>query len=188
MSDLLNDHRSREQLDAALTDIQGAPADSGAVELIVRRPRDNAREVLASCELSCNEGVVGDNWSRKPFRKSPDGGPHPDMQINIMNARSIRAIAGDDKTAWPPAGDQFFVNLDLSDANLPPGTRLQIGTAVLEVTAEPHLGCKKFTERFGRDAMEFVNSELGKSLNLRGINAKVVTPGSVSTGDTISKL
>jgi MOSC domain-containing protein YiiM len=106
------------------------------------------------------------------------------MQINIMNARATALVAGS-KDRWPLAGDQLYVDLDLSGANLPPGTRLAIGSAVLEVTSQPHTGCAKFVARFGLDAMKFVNSPVGRELNLRGINAKVVTAGTIRVGDDV---
>jgi hypothetical protein len=180
-------HLGAQELQSGLEHILAAPAMSGTVEMIVRRPQVDAREVLAEGDLDVGVGLVGDNWLQKGYRKTADGKAHPDMQINLMNSRVIALVAGD-KENWPLAGDQFFVDFDLSDENLPPGTRLGIGDAVLEITAEPHLGCKKFTARFGLEAMKFVNSGRGKKLNLRGINARVFEPGTVRSGDTISKL
>ena len=104
-----------------------------------------------------------------------------------MSSRAAALVAGD-RERWPLAGDQLYVDLDLSDENLPPGTRLALGSAVLEVTDEPHTGCKKFTARFGLDAMVFVNSPVGRALNLRGINARVVESGTVRVGDAVTKL
>jgi hypothetical protein len=180
-------HLAADELQDGLEHILNAPSDSGVVEMIVRRPQVDAREVIEKGELALDVGLVGDNWLQKGYRKSADGSAHPDMQINLMNSRVIALVAGD-RENWPLAGDQFFVDFDLSDENLPPGTRLAIGNAMLEITAEPHLGCKKFTARFGLEAMKFVNSGRGKELNLRGINAKVVKPGTVHSGDAIRKM
>jgi len=103
-----------------------------------------------------------------------------------MNARAAALVAGS-RERWPLAGDQLYVDLDLGLANLPPGTRLYVGSAVIQVTAEPHRGCGKFSRRFGVDAMRWVNSAVGRELNLRGINARIVRPGTVRPGDPIRK-
>jgi MOSC domain-containing protein YiiM len=145
------------------------------------------REVLAQGELDSQDGLVGDTWKVRSSSRTPDGSPHPDMQINVMSARAIALIA-QDKARWPLAGDQLFIDLDLSDDNLPPWTRLQIGAATIEVTDQPHTGCGKFVERFGVDAMKLVNSSLGRQLRLRGLNARVVVPGTVGVGDFVTKL
>jgi hypothetical protein len=180
-------HRSREELEAALEHVRAAPSDEGTVELIVCRPERNEREVLRSAELSTTLGLVGDMWPTRPSTSSPDGGPHPDRQVTVVNARAIAAIAGDVER-WSLAGDQLYLDLDLGGASLPPGTQLAIGTAVIEVMAEPHRGCAKFAERFGNDAVRFVNSPAGRELNLRGVNARVVRDGTVRVGDTVRKV
>src|SRR6185436_19826296 len=126
-------------------------------------------------------------WGRRGSTRTFDGSPHPEMQLNVMNARVIALIA-QDESRWPLAGDQLFLDLDLSAANMPPGTQLALGTAVIEVTDQPHTGCGKFVERFGVDAMKFVNSSIGTELHLRGINARVVRPGRVWAGDIVRKL
>ena len=104
-----------------------------------------------------------------------------------MCARAIAAIAGS-RERWPLAGDQLFVDLDLSVANVPPGTRLAVGTAVVEASTEPHMGCKKFRGRYGLDAVRFFASDVGLALQLRGINATVVEDGEVRLGDLVRKL
>ncbi len=152
----------------------------------MRRPAVEARETLEEGALDEAEGLVGDNWRARSSSRTTDGSPHPDMQITLMSVRAIGAISPDD-TRWPLAGDQLFVDLDLTYRNLPPGTRLQVGDAVLEVTEQLHTGCGKFVERFGLDAMKWVNSPEGRDLNLRGIYAKVVTSGRIRRGDAISK-
>ena len=180
-------HLNTEQLEQGLDHVRQSPRDGGTLEYIVCRPGIGERRVLAEAELTTEQGLVGDNWLARGYRKTADGSAHPDMQLNIMNARAVALIAGD-RERWQLAGDQFYVDLHLGYDNLPPGTRLAFGTAVVEVTAEPHLGCAKFIERFGRDAALFVNSELGKSLNMRGINARVVQAGRVGVGSVISKV
>ena len=180
-------HLTMEELEAGLDDIRRSPKDEGALELIVRRPSVGERESLAEGELDVAQGLVGDTWSTRGSRRSKDGLAHPEMQINIMNARVI-ALVAQERERWHLAGDQLFVDLDLSGENLPPGTRLAVGSAVIEVTPEPHTGCDKFVSRFGVDAMKFVNSPLGRELNLRGINAKVVQPGVIRVRDLAKKL
>jgi hypothetical protein len=175
------------ELEAGLEHIRNAPKDQGVLELIVRRPEIEYREVLQEGELDVSLGLVGDNWSVRGSSRTPDGSPHPEMQLNIMNVR-VTSLVAQDKNRWQLAGDQLYLDLDLSDENLPAGTRLQIGEAVIEVSAEPHLGCRKFVARFGLEAMKFVNSELGKKLHLRGINAKVVKSGTIRVGEVARKI
>ena len=176
-----------ETLSARLPHIQEAPKVNGTLALIVRRPQVDAREVLAEGELNTVEGLAGDTWNRRASSRTTDGSPHPDMQLNLMNVRVAEAVAGSMKR-WPLAGDQLYVDLDLSQANLPQGTRLSIGSAVIEITPQPHTGCGKFSARFGLDALKFVNSPEGRALGLRGVNAKVVTPGRVRAGDSVRKI
>ncbi len=180
-------HLTMDELEAGLDRIRQSPKDSGVLELIVRRPAIDEREVLQQGGLDLTEGLVGDTWNIRGSSRTVDNTPHPDMQLNIMNARVIGLIAGE-KENWPPAGDQLYIDLDLSDENLPPGTRFSLGTAIIEVSSQPHTGCKKFTTRFGLDAMKFVNSELGRQLHLRGINAKVVQSGMIRVGDVAVKI
>jgi hypothetical protein len=176
-----------EALHAGLPQVAASPSDAGILELIVCRPGIGERRELDKAVLDVDEGLVGDNWRVRGYPKAPDGAAHPDMQLNIMNARAIALIA-QQRSRWPLAGDQFYIDLDLSYDNLPPGTRLAFGTAIVEITAEPHLGCQKFSERFGRDAALFVNSEQGKALNMRGVNARIVQSGIVRAGQTIRKI
>ena len=180
-------HLTMEALEAGLDEIRRSPKDEGVLALIVRRPQIDGREVLEEGELDLAEGLVGDNWRTRGSSRTPDRSPHPDTQLNIMNSRVI-ALVAQDRDRWQLAGDQLFIDLDLSGENLPPGTRLALGSAVIEVTDQPHTGCKKFVARFGLDAMTFVNSPLGKQLNLRGINAKVVQPGAIRVGDVARRI
>ena len=181
------EHLTAAELEDGLDHIRRSPSDVGRVELIVRRPEVDQREVLDEARLDLDEGLVGDTWRTRGSRKTPDGSAHPDMQLNVMNARVAALVAGDPDRRQL-AGDQLYVDLDISQANLPPGTRLEVGSAVIEVTAEPHLGCSKFSSRFGREALRFVNSPTGRQLRMRGLNARIVVPGTVRPGDTIRKL
>ena len=176
-----------DELEAGLDEIRRSPIEAGALEMIVRRPRTGEREVLQEGELDLQKGLVGDNWSTRGSSMTGDGSSHPDMQLNIMNSRVI-ALLAQSKERWQLAGDQLFIDLDLSAENLPPGSRLAIGTSVIEVTAVPHLGCQKFVERYGGDAMKFVNSAVGRKLHLRGINAKVIQGGAIRVGDKVTKM
>jgi hypothetical protein len=180
-------HLTTEELQAGLDEINQSPKDDGLLRMIVRRPKVDLREVLAVGELDVQAGLVGDSWGARSSSRTVDGSPHPDMQLNVMNARVVHLVA-QDESRWPLAGDQLYVDLDLSAANLPPGTQLTLGTAVIEVTAQPHTGCHKFVSRFGVDAMKFVNSPLGRQLQLRGIIARVVRQGTIRVGDTIRKV
>jgi hypothetical protein len=180
-------HRTTAELEAGLEEIRRSPPDEGLLLLIVRRPRVGEREVMDEAELDTVAGLVGDTWNVRRSSRTPDGSPHPDMQLNLMNARAVALIAGE-KSRWPLAGDQLYVDLDLSAANLPAGTRLALGSAIIEVTAQPHAGCAKFMDRFGPDALRFVNSPIGKELHLRGINAKVVRSGRIRPDTLVRKL
>ncbi|MEO7673221.1 MAG: MOSC domain-containing protein [Pyrinomonadaceae bacterium] len=185
MTNLLFDkHLTHADLEAGIDLVLSSPKNMGSVEMIVRRPAVNQREVIDVGVLDVENGMVGDNWVTRGSSRSGDGKGHPEMQLNIMNYRFAELIAGH-RERVPLAGDQLFVDLDLSPDNLPPGTRLSISSAVIEVTAIPHLGCKKFVERFGLEAMKFANSGFGRTHNLRGINAKVVSAGNIAVGDTI---
>jgi MOSC domain-containing protein YiiM len=169
-------------LQAGLPNVRLSPVDAGRVELVVRRPEEDQREVLTEGELSTDTGLVGDKWSVIQDGKAPN----PEAQLTLMNARVAALLAGSANHGGL-AGDQLYVDLDLSAENLPPGTRLSVGSAMIEVTAEPHTGCGKFARRFGVDALKFVNTADGRRLNLRGINTKVIVGGIVRPGDTITK-
>lgn len=182
---LFERHLSNAEIEAGIDHVLAAPKSEGRLEMIVRRPAVNAREVVEEGKLDREQGLLGDNWLMRGSSRTENGLGHPEMQLNLMNIRFAELIAGSRERA-PLAGDQLYIDLDLSGENLPPGTRIKVGEAVIEVTAIPHTGCKKFVERFGLDAMKFANSEFGRRHNLRGINAKVVEPGSVRTGDAVS--
>ncbi len=182
----LMNHVELEALEAGLDEIRRSPKDQGRVELIVRRPAENQREVVETVTLDRVLGLIGDRWRPRGSGRGKTGRPHRGRQLTIMNARVAALVAGS-ADRWQLAGDQLYVDLDLSCDNLPPGTRLAVGSAMVEVSDQPHRGCKKFAQRFGRDALEFVNSEIGRQLNLRGINANVVRTGIVRSGDVIEK-
>jgi len=179
-------HLTVDQLEAGLAHVAQSPKDKGELKLIVRRPANGQREVLQEGKLDLVVGLVGDNWKIRGSRHMPDGSANPNSQVTIMNARVIALLAREEQR-WPLAGDQLYVDFDISAGNIPPGTQLAIGSAVLEVTAQPHAGCKKFAERFGVQCVEFINSPEQKEMQLRGINARVVQPGTVRVGNLVRK-
>ncbi len=176
-----------QELEAGLDAISQSPQDNGVLEMIVQRPQADERQILEHGILDPVAGLAGDNWKTRGSSRTADGSAHPDMQLTLMNSRVI-ALVAQDQARWPLAGDQLFVDLDLSEANLPPGTRLALDQAVIEVTAIPHTGCNKFAARFGTDALRFVNSPQGRQLHLRGINARVVQGGAIRVGDPVRKI
>ena len=180
-------HLTTEELEAGLENIRQSPKDNGVLEMIVRRPRTEEREVLTEGRLDLLERLQGDNWKTRGNSSMPDKSANAEMQINIMNSRVI-ALLAQEKDRWQLAGDQLFIDMDLSAVNLSAGTKLSIGEAILEVTPVPHSGCKKFTERFGLEATKFVNSPLRKELHLRGINMKVMQSGIIRIGDSVKKV
>ena len=180
-------HLAMDELENGLEHIRQSPSDGGVLVMIVRRPEEGKREVLDDGVLNVTEGLVGDSWITRKKPAPEDDPAHLNNQVTLMNARVISLVA-QAKERWPLAGDQLYVDLDLSIENLPAGARLAVGTAVIEVSPLPHTGCKQFMARFGLDALEFVNNKTGKPLRLRGLNAKVVQPGVVRTGDVVRKV
>jgi len=175
-----------EELEAGLDEIRNSPKEEGVLSLIVCRPATGEREVLQEAKIDVIEGLVGDNWKTRGSPHTADGSAHPDQQLNIINTRVITLLAPD-KDRWKLAGDQLYIDLDFSDENLPSGTRLMIGSALIEITSRPHNGCDKFSERYGLEAKKFVNSPAGKKLHLRGVNARVILSGIVHVGDVVRK-
>ena len=181
------EHRTMAQLEAGLDEARRSPKDDGVLELIVQRPERGERKLVDEGRLDVAVGLVGDNWLTRGSTVTPDGLADPEMQLTLMNSRAADLVAGS-RERWHLAGDQLFVDLDLGRENLPPGTRLAIGSAVLEVSVKPHTGCAKFSGRFGTDALRLVSSPVGQELCLRGINTKVVQSGVIRVGDAVRKL
>jgi hypothetical protein len=179
-------HRSLAEIESAFA-ATSAPLAEGSLDMIVRRPAELQREVLEVGELTQTDGLVGDSWRLRPTTETPDGSPDPLRQLTIISARALDAVAGP-VGRWHFAGDQLVVDLDLSVDNLPAGTRLKIGAAEVEVTEPPHRGCKKFSGRFGVEALRFVSTREGRRLRLRGLHARVLQPGQVRRGDRVVKL
>ncbi len=180
-------HLTTADLEAGLDEIRNSPKTDSVLDLIVSRPEEDAREVMTLADLDVKVGLVGDTWQDRPSARSGDGKAHPDMQITIMNSRVAALVAGD-KERWQLSGDQLFADIDLSAENMPPGTRIAVGPAILEATDQPHTGCKKFSARFGLDALTLISSPIGKELQLRGINCKVVQGGEIKPRDIVKKV
>ena len=181
------EHLSTAALEAGLGHVRDSPPAGGTVELIVCRPSADERAVLAEGWLGVDAGLAGDTWRARGSTRTADGSALLDQQLTVMNSRAALLVAQDPDRRML-AGDQLYVDLDISVANLPAGTRLAVGSAVIEVTAQPHLGCVKFSARFGREAWRFVNSRTGRALRLRGLNARIVVSGAVRTHDVVLKL
>lgn len=182
-------HATLDELEAGLDQVRAAPADHGTLDLIVRRPAPGEREVLATGTLDPRLGLIGDGWCSRPASSRRPGGPSLGSQLTVMSARVAALVTGGtDPERWARAGDQLYVDFDISLDNLPVGSRLAVGGAVVEVTKAPHTGCGKFVRRFGVDAMKLISSPPGRELRLRGLKAKVVEGGDVSRGDVVRKL
>ena len=180
-------HLTTPDLEAGLEQIRNSPKNQSVLDMIVSRPEEDAREIMELADLDVVVGLVGDTWQARPSARSGDGKAHPDMQITLMNSR-VADLVAQSKERWPLSGDQLFADLDLSKTNVPPGTRISVGKAVLEATDQPHTGCKKFASRFGVDALKFISSPATEVLQLRGINLKVVEGGEIKPGDIVKKL
>ena len=178
----VRDHLTTEQLEAGLEHIRQSPADGGPLVMIVRRPATDEREVVEEGALDVDVGLVGDNWKARGSPRTPDGKANPEAQITMINSRLL-ALLAQSQERWPLAGDQLAIDMDMSVDNLPPGTRLSIGSAMVEISAKPHTGCEKFEDRFGRDALRFISTPTGRSLRLRGVNTRVVRSGTIRVGD-----
>jgi hypothetical protein len=167
--------------------VRAAPRDEAVIELIVIRPGTDQREVVTSARLTPEDGLVGDHWLARGSRKTPDGTADLEAQLTLMSTRVLAAIEPD-PARWPIAGDQLYLDMDLSESNLPPGTRLAVGEAEVEVTALPHTGCAKFASRFGHDALRWISTHEGRSLRMRGVYVKVLRAGAVRTGDAVHRI
>ena len=177
------DAEAPTRFDDQLDHVRAAPVDEGVLELIVRRPADGEREVLDEAHLDQALGLVGDRWAARDIESTP---VYLSAQLTLMNTRVLAAIEPD-RTRWPLAGDQLYVDLDLREATLPAGTQLAVGSAIIEVSETPHTGCARFSARFGSEALRWINSSIGRAHRLRGLNARIVQPGTVHVGDAIRR-
>ena len=180
-------HVTPQELEAGLGHIRQSPADNGSLRMIVQRPGVDQRTVVSEGTLDVEAGLVGDGWLTRGSPRTPDGGPNPQAQVTIINARLIALLARTEDR-WPLAGDQLVIDIDMSEDNLPPGAQLAIGSAVIEISEEPHTGCAKFAQRFGHDALRFISTPQGQALRLRGVNTRVIQSGPIQVGDLATKL
>lgn len=181
------EHRSFADLETGLENIKKSPRDNGMLYMIVVRPMKRERAVPWYCNLTPAVGLEGDHWSQGSWKSLPDGSPDPHVQVTIMNSRCLDLIATA-KERWPLAGDNLIVDMDLSISNLPPGQKLSIGSAILEVSDIPHTGCMNFRDRFGVEALKFVSTKEARNLRLRGIFASVIKAGEIRVGDLMKKI
>ena len=180
-------HLNIEQLDAGLDHIRRSPANVGTLLKIVRRPDVDRREVVQKGRLDVMDGLVGDTWNVRGSASTPDGSPNPEAQVTIINSRALDLMA-QSEDRWPLSGDQLVIDIDMGMENLPPGTQLSVGSAVVEISEKPHTGCVKFADRFGKDALRFVSTPMAMDMRLRGVNTRVVRSGTIRAGDTVEKL
>jgi len=180
-------HLSRQELEAGLGHIKRSPLDNGTLQMIVARPAVDEREVLDWGRLDLVDGLVGDTWRARGNTSRQGGSADPEAQLTVMSSRLAALVAGTQDHGGL-AGDQLYVDFDLSAKNLPAGSRLHVGEAIIEISAKPHRGCAKFAARFGSEALRFVNTGEGLVLNLRGRNARVVMPGAIRRGDTVRRI
>ena len=180
-------HLNTEQLEAGLDHIRRSPADIGQLLMIVRRPDIDQREVLPVGDLDVDVGLVGDTWNVRGSASTPDGSSNPEAQVTIINSRALDLMA-QSENRWQLSGDQLVIDIDMSMENLPAGTQLSIGSAVIEISEKPHTGCVKFADRFGKDALRFVSTPMGMDMRLRGVNTRVVQSGTIRAGDTVVKV
>jgi MOSC domain-containing protein YiiM len=168
-------HLALPELEARLAALPAAPRDRGTLLLIVTRDADHRRDTPREAQLSVEGGVSGDRWQH--------GSAEPDAQLAVMQIDVAKLLAnGQTLTLF---GDNLFVDLDLSAANLPAGSRLRMGAALVEVTPEPHDGCRQFRQRFGGDALRITADRTRRHRNLRGIYMRVVEPGRIAVGDAV---
>jgi hypothetical protein len=177
-------HPDASALAAGLESVRSSPRDAGVIELLVLRPAPGEREAPVEVVLDLLQGLVGDSWLARGSRRGPDGAADPEAQVTVMNSRAALLVSGTPQR-MSLAGDQVYVDLDLSIDNLPTGTVLDFGDAALEVTAAPHTGCAKFSARFGVDALRLTATPEGRSLRLRGINTRVLRGGVIRVGGTV---
>jgi MOSC domain-containing protein len=178
---------SMTELEAGLEHIRQAPRDQGVLQLIVRRPNVDEREIVNTAQINTEVGLVGDTWTQRSSRHTPDKSPSLNSQITLMNTRAI-ALFAQTEDRWSLAGDQLYADMDIGQDNLPAGSRIAIGSVILEVSTQPHTGCAKFSARFGTDALKFVNSPDGTQLRLRGVNMRVIQSGEIKAGDVLKKI
>ncbi len=180
-------YKKLNDLQLGLDKIISSPKQIGTVKMIVSRPKIGIRKIQEMAELDKDLGLIGDNWHDRDSSNMQDKSADIETQLTIMNSCVI-ALITQNCDQWPLAGDQLYIEMDISKNNLPPGSLLKLGNALLKISKKPHTGCKKFSERFGLDALKFVSSRQGRELSLRGINTSIIKSGMVQTGDKVMKV
>ena len=178
---------SRIQLDQALPDVMAAPKDRAAIGMLCLRPERNQRKFVDQIEVSPQKGIAGERWLESPWLTTPEGAPHPGIQISILQQR-VLDLVWQDRENTPHPGDTFVVDMDLSHDNLPVGQLLSVGTAILKVSDVFNDGCVKWKARYGAAAKDWIVADDHPKLRLRGVLCSVERAGLLKAGDFLTKI
>lgn len=178
---------TRAELDRAWPDIMAAPKDGAAIEMLCLRPAMGERRFVDEIHVTREEGIPGERWLTQPWMRLPGGQPDPAIQVSFLQRR-VLDLVWRDREGTPHPGDTFVVDMDLSEANLPAGSLLQVGSAVLEVSTVFNNACAKWKKRYGDDALDWVRAYENKEFRPRGVLAKVHRDGVFRAGDRLTRI